>query len=122
MKRILILVLALFVALPALAETITWGNPTTYSDGSSIPSANRSQLSTEIQYKTGTGSYTTFGIATNGASTLTGAYVTPYGQSSTWRARSISVADNNTVSAWGPEVPFVRGYPAPAAPSGMTVQ
>lgn len=104
------------------AETVTWSNPSTYTDGSAIPAAKKAQLSTEIQYKLGAGSYTPFGTATGGASTFVAPYVTPGGGTSYWRLRSISVGDNNSTSAWSTDYPFARGFQAPDAPQPVSVQ
>jgi len=105
------------------AETVAWVNPTTYADGSLLPPAKAALLSTEIQYKIGTGAYTAFGIAVGGASTFAASpYVTPGGSTSNWRLRSISVADNNSTSVWSPDYPFARAFQAPGAPSPVSVQ
>jgi hypothetical protein len=104
------------------AETITWTNPTTYTDLSLIPVATRAQLSTELQYRIGAGAFTPFGTATGGATTLSAPYVTGGGGTSYWRVRSISVADNNATSAWSPEYTFVRPFQVPAPGQLLLVQ
>jgi hypothetical protein len=105
------------------AETVTWTNATTYTDGAAIPAAKQAQLSTEIQYKIGAGAYTAFGTAVGGASTFAASpYVTPGGTTSLWRLRTISVADNNSPSAWSTDYPFARAFQAPVAPSPVSVQ
>ena len=104
------------------AETVTWTNPATYTDNTSIPPAKVAQLSTEIQYRIGAGSFTTFGTATSGASIFAAPYVTAGGATSYWRARSISVADNNATSAWSPEYTFNRPFQTPAPGQVLGVQ
>lgn len=123
MRKIVLLVTILLLPYSiGIAETVTWTNPTTYTDGSAIPSSKISQLSTEIQYRIPPGTYTPFGTATGGATTFAAPYVTPGGGTSYWRVRSISVADNNSTSAWSADYPFVRPYQAPVAPSPVLVQ
>ena len=112
-KALVLVVVALLFGGMAYAETVTWTNPTVYTDNQVIPPAKAAQLSTEIQYKT-TGSYLTFGIATGGATTFSSSYVTQPGATSTWRARSISVLDNNATSVWSGEVSFTRPFQTPA--------
>lgn len=105
------------------AETVTFTLPTSYTDNTSIPAAKLAVMSTEVQYKIGpTGTFGAFGTAVNGATSLVAPYVTPAGSTSYWRARAISVADGNTIGPWSAEVPFVRAFPAPAAPAILNVQ
>ena len=123
MKKLLVL-LALFVLVMStavLAEIITWSNPTTYTDNSAIPAAKQAQLSTEIQYRTGA-TFVPFGTATGGVTTFAAPYVTPPGTTSYWRARSISIADNNSTRAWSPEYPFVRPFQIPTAGQVLDVR
>ena len=120
MKRIIVL-LALFVAAPAIAETINWTNPTTYTDSTPIPANKAAVLQAEIQYRTGV-TFTTFGSTTGGATTFTAPYVTPSGTTSYWRIRAISPLDNNATSAWSPEHPFVRPFQTPGAGAIQSVQ
>jgi hypothetical protein len=120
MKKILVL-LALFVALPALAETINWTNPTTYTDSTPIPANKAAVLQAEIQYRT-TGAFTPFGTTTGGATTFTAPYVTAPGATSYWRIRAISPLDNNATSAWSPDYPFVKPFQTPGAGAIMSVQ
>ena len=127
MKRMIllvtmILILAVLYGIRVNAETVGWVNPTMYTDGVAIPAAKQAQLSTEIQYRIlPNATFTTYGTATSGANGLVGAYVTPGGSASNWRMRTISVADNNSMSAWSSEFPFVRAYQSPAVGSGLTV-
>jgi hypothetical protein len=104
------------------AETVSWTVPTSYTDNTPIPVAKQAQMSTEIQYRIPPGSLTPFGTATGGATSYAAPYVTPGGSTSYWRIRSISVADNNSTSAWSAEHPFVRGYQVPVAPPPPFVQ
>ena len=104
------------------AETVTWTNPTTYTDNTTlIPPAKAAQLSTEIQYRTGA-SFIAFGTATGGASSFVAPYVTTGGATSYWRIRSISVADNNAMSVWCPEYTFIRPFQVPAPGQVLGVQ
>ena len=126
MKKLLVL-LALFVAVLSssvprvIAETVTWQNPTTYTDNSAIPAAKQAQLSTEIQYRMGA-TFLPFGTATGGAETFAAPYVTAPGTSSYWRIRSISVADNNSTGAWSGEHTFSRPFSVPGAGQVLDVR
>ena len=117
--------IALFVMLSfgigVNAETVNWSNPTMYTDNTTIPPAKQAQLSTELQYRIGA-SFSPFGTATGGASVFTAPYVTTPGGTSYWRARSISVADNNSTSAWSQEYTFVRPFQVPAQGQVLGVQ
>ena len=122
MKRFLIALAALVMIVSVgYTETVTWTNPTQYTDGVTIPAAKQAQLSTEVQYRTGA-TFSPFGTATLGASTFTAPYVTGAGATSYWRIRSISVADNNSTGAWSVESPFVRAYQVPGAGVIQSVQ
>jgi hypothetical protein len=123
MKRIvLVVLLALLPYSIGIAETVTWTGVTQYTDNTAIPAAKQSQLSYDIQYRIPPGSFTAFGTATGGATSFAAPYVTPGGGTSYWRVQTISVADNNSRSAWSPEHPFVRAFQAPAAPPFLSVQ
>jgi hypothetical protein len=113
--RFIIALLILTVVFSARidAETVTWINPTTYTDNTVIPTAKQSLLSTDIQYRIGAGSWVNFGTALNGAATFNAPYITTPGGTSYWRLRSISVADNNSTSVWSPEYTFVRPFQVP---------
>lgn len=104
------------------AETVTWSNPTTYIDNTSISPTNAAQLRTNLQYRIGAGSWTAFGTATGGASTLVAPYVTPGGGTSYWRAQTVSPLDNNATSAWSPEYTYVRPFQVPGAGQVLGVQ
>lgn len=72
-----ILAILLFAGI-ATAEKISWVNPTTYSDGSAISTADKSSIWTIIKIKESTETeWTTFATVKYGGSSYTGNF--PYG-------------------------------------------
>lgn len=75
MKKLLaLLVLSVFVFTGSvMAETFSWSNPTTYVDGSAIPTAKEATIKTHLFYGiASTGPFTEFAIVSGGLATYTG--------------------------------------------------
>jgi hypothetical protein len=112
---------AAFVAFPAFAATVTWTNPTSYSDGSALAPADIA--STTIEYSNGTTFGTVAGqVVVTGSVTTATAPDPAAGTSRCYRAKTTVIAakggqtsDPSNVSCKA--VPF----PKPNAPTILDV-
>jgi len=117
MKRLVVL-LALFVALPALAATVTYTKVTTYTDGSAIPAAKIPTMSYQVY--TGPSLTGPWAAANSGLDVSMLTAPDPVAGGTLWYTVDVSLDGQTSVKAVAvsKSVPFK----APAAPSGITVQ
>ena len=124
MKRIIVL-LALFVAAPAIAETISWTNPTTYADNTAISAADRALIKNYLRYRIGTGTWGYLGETTGGKLSWTGTLPAAVGVAAGYSvSAALTGADGvERDSAPSPEVSYTRPFPVkvPVAPSAVTI-
>lgn len=119
--RSLIVAIAALVAFPAFGATITWTNPTSYSDGSALVAADIA--STTIEWSNGT----TFGTVTgsqvvNGSVTTATAPDPVTGSSRCYRAKTTVVAAKGGLTSAPSNVSCKAvPFPAPNPPTLLDV-
>jgi hypothetical protein len=119
MKKAMILVLMLFVALPAMAAVVSWTAPTTYSDATPIPSADISRITYQIYYGSAQTGPWTAGVLT-GPGTLTGTAPDPAVGTTRWY--TVSAILDGQEGAKGVAASKNIPFKVPAAPLSITVQ
>lgn len=121
MQKTVVLVLVLFVAIPALAATVTWQAPTNYNDNvaTPIPAADQARIVYTIYYgPTQTGPWTAG--TTTGAGVLTGTAPDPAAGATRWY--TVDATLDGQTSAKGVAASKFFPFKVPAAPSGIVVQ
>jgi hypothetical protein len=123
MKKIVLAVSVLMLmVLPVwvLAETLTWTNPTQYTDGSAISPEDQAKLKTHIYWSTKSDSgWVEFAVVENGANTWAGQLPANRGVTAYYTLRSEL---NGLLSDYmSPSVSYVRPFIPTKAPSGLTI-
>jgi hypothetical protein len=125
MRKSIIVLLALFVAAPVIAETINWTNPTTYTDNTAIAAADQAKIKTYLRWRTGAGAWTYFSETAGGKQSWTGTLPAAVGVTAGYSvSAALTGADGiERDSAFSPEVSYTRPFPVkvPGAPSGVTI-
>jgi hypothetical protein len=117
-----ILTVFLFVgAAIADPETFTWTNPTTYIDGSAIPSAKLAQIKTHLFYgMAATGPWTEFAVVSGGAGSYSG---TPPPDRGIQAYYTLTSELDGVQSAYVvPSVAYTRPFIACNPPAGLTIK
>lgn len=125
MKRYLSVALFLAIALTfgissgAMASSITWDNPTTYTDATPISAAAQATLTTKIYYSTtstGCATGALFQTVLNGATLLTGTLPVTTKGSTTYYCATSTIPAEGQESARSPAVSYTVPFVAPSAP------
>lgn len=129
MKRIFALCFWVAVAMlsagSALGQTVTWTNPTTYTDNTAISAAAQATITTRLFYDVDQlGTPTLFATVTNGVTTWTGALPTACaakGFTCYYTATASIPAEGDVQSAYAPYVSYTVPYVAPLTPTSITI-
>ena len=120
MRRTLILVLALFVAAPSIAATLSWTAPTQYTDTTAIAPSDIARITYTPYYgSSATGPWTAGTVTAAGA--LTATVPDPVVGGTRWYTVEATLDGQTSAKgvAASKTVPFPK---VPAVPSSLTVQ
>ena len=119
MKKIILVFLFLIVPTLAFSETITWTNPTEYTDGSPISSQDQAALKTHIYWGTSAnGPWTEFALVENGANTWSGKLPAARGQLAYYTLKSEL---HNLLSDYCTPVSYTVPFIPTKSPVGLTI-
>lgn len=119
MKKILVLLVLLTIPALSQAATISWDNPTTYTDATPIPTAAQATLTTKIYYATtaaGCATGTLFQTVLNGAQTWVGTLPVTAKGSTTYYCATSTIPAEGQESAKSAAVSYTVPFVAPSAP------
>jgi hypothetical protein len=114
--------LSLLVVPHLRAETITWENATTYSDGSAVADADKAKITTYLYYRPPNGQWTGFVTVPNGAQTWTGMLPAAILRGVVYEYNAANELNGMTGPMIATPATYTRPYLAPSSPKTIVIK